>query len=143
MNVVSTAGPARRTRRIKAGVADAIRGDDTRLRAFEEEVTNAVSLPADARVIGEPVIVTQIRYPELRRAGFLATCERDGRSHCRQLTVPAKQSRSGVTPPKNETHVDHIVPKAKGATGLRRMGRCCAVAAISKSPTNDGYQQLH
>jgi len=35
-----------------------------------------VLLPADAHVIGEPVTVTQIRYPGLARVGLLATCKR-------------------------------------------------------------------
>jgi hypothetical protein len=35
-----------------------------------------VVLPADAHVIGEPVTITQIRYPELPRVGLLATCRR-------------------------------------------------------------------
>ncbi|MBI4952967.1 MAG: cytoplasmic protein [Myxococcales bacterium] len=35
-----------------------------------------VVLPADAHVIGEPVTITQIRYPGLARAGLLATCKR-------------------------------------------------------------------
>jgi hypothetical protein len=38
-------------------------------------------------------------------------------TNCGQATVPAQQSRGGVTPPKNETHVDHIVPKSKGGNG--------------------------
>jgi len=33
-------------------------------------------LPADAHVIGEPVTVTQSRYPGLPRVGLLATCRR-------------------------------------------------------------------
>jgi 5-methylcytosine-specific restriction endonuclease McrA len=36
---------------------------------------------------------------------------------CGSSTVPAKQSQRGVTPPANETHVDHIVPRSKGGAG--------------------------
>jgi hypothetical protein len=35
-----------------------------------------VSLPADAHVVGEPVTVTQIRYPGLPRVGLVAACRR-------------------------------------------------------------------
>jgi len=38
-------------------------------------------------------------------------------SSCGHPTVPSQQSRAGVTPPKNETHVDHIVPKSKNGNG--------------------------
>ncbi len=38
-------------------------------------------------------------------------------SNCGQSTVPAKQSQSGVTPPGNETHVDHVIAKSKGGNG--------------------------
>ncbi|MFA1286351.1 RHS repeat-associated core domain-containing protein [Xanthomonas axonopodis pv. nakataecorchori] len=38
-------------------------------------------------------------------------------SNCGQATVPAQQSRAGVTPPKNETHVDHVIPQSKGGNG--------------------------
>lgn len=38
-----------------------------------------------------------------------ATCGRD--------TVPAQKSQAGVSPPGNETHVDHVIPKSKGGNG--------------------------
>ena len=39
-----------------------------------------------------------------------------GKTVCenRGLEVPAEQHTKGVTPPKNETHVDHVVPNANG-----------------------------
>jgi 5-methylcytosine-specific restriction endonuclease McrA len=37
--------------------------------------------------------------------------------NCGVETVPAEQHKKGVTPPVNETHVDHVVPRAKGGTG--------------------------
>lgn len=52
---------------------------DTRaLREFEASARGALSLPADAHVIGEPVTVTDIRHPGSPRAGLLATCRRTG-----------------------------------------------------------------
>lgn len=34
--------------------------------------------------------------------------------NCGGETVPAQQSKPGVTPPGNEAHVDHVVPRSKG-----------------------------
>lgn len=41
---------------------------------------------------------------------------------CEVETVPAEQSKKGVTPPKNETHVDHEKPKSKGGSGTPNNG---------------------
>ncbi len=46
--------------------------------------------------------------------GGQTTCVGPG---CSRPTVPARQSQKGVTPPGNETHVDHIIPKSKGGNG--------------------------
>jgi hypothetical protein len=51
--------------------------DDARaLLELEAAARTEVHLPADAHVIGEPVTVTQVRYPGLPRVGLLATCRR-------------------------------------------------------------------
>jgi RHS repeat-associated core domain len=36
---------------------------------------------------------------------------------CGKETVPAQQSRAGVTPSGDETHVDHVIPKSKNGNG--------------------------
>ena len=36
---------------------------------------------------------------------------------CETQTVPGQQSQKGVTPPPNETNVDHIIPRAHGGQG--------------------------
>ena len=46
------------------------------------------------------------------------TCE-----DCGIETVPAKKSEKGVTPPNNETNVDHIYPKSKGGDGSPENGQ--------------------
>ena len=41
----------------------------------------------------------------------------DGKNRCEQCsveTVPPKKHEKGVTPPSNETHLDHKIPSAKG-----------------------------
>jgi len=43
-----------------------------------------------------------------------------GENHCEDCgvqTAPSQQSQKGVTPPKNETQVDHVIPRAKGGDG--------------------------
>jgi uncharacterized protein RhaS with RHS repeats len=52
---------------------------------------------------------------------------------CGQTTVAAKKSESGVTPPGNETHVDHVVPKSKGGDGSPENGQVlCRDCNLSK-----------
>jgi len=50
-------------------------------RRFEALAHAEIRLPADAHVVGEPVTVLEIHYPDLPRAGLLATCRRADRSH--------------------------------------------------------------
>ncbi|MBR1374771.1 MAG: HNH endonuclease [Cardiobacteriaceae bacterium] len=43
--------------------------------------------------------------------------------NCGVETVPAQRHQRGVTPPSNETHVDHVVPKSKGGSGTPDNGQ--------------------
>ena len=43
--------------------------------------------------------------------------------HCKQETVPAQQSKKGVTPPQNETQVDHKIARAKNGSGTPNNGQ--------------------
>jgi 5-methylcytosine-specific restriction endonuclease McrA len=43
--------------------------------------------------------------------------------NCGTQTQPAQQSKKGVTPPGNETQVDHVDPKAKGGSGTPNNGQ--------------------
>ena len=53
---------------------------------------------------------------------------------CGRPTVPAQQHKKGVTPPGNETHVDHIVPQSKGGAGSPPNGQVlCRDCNIQKS----------
>ena len=54
----------------------------------------------------------EVKSENAARHGGQTTC-----SDCGQATVPAQQSRAGVTPPSNETHVDHIIPQSKNGNG--------------------------
>ena len=61
----------------RVGSEGSARSEDARsFVEFETTAHTEVGLPADAHVIGEPVTVTQIRYPGLSRVGLLATCRR-------------------------------------------------------------------
>ncbi|MEW6431870.1 MAG: toxin TcdB middle/N-terminal domain-containing protein [Myxococcota bacterium] len=55
---------------------------------------------------------TQVKAENAAAHGGQTTC-----TNCGQRTVPGQQSRAGVTPPGNETHVDHIIPRSKGGNG--------------------------
>ncbi len=65
--------------------------------------------------------------------GGQTTCE-----NCGQPTVPGQQSKSGVTPPGNETHVDHIVPKSQNGDGSKSnaqiLCRDCNLKKSDKAP---------
>jgi hypothetical protein len=61
----------------------------------------------------------------------------DGKNRCETCgveTVPAKQHEKGVTPPANETHVDHKVPKSKDGEGEPPNGQVlCRKCNLEKS----------
>jgi 5-methylcytosine-specific restriction endonuclease McrA len=61
----------------------------------------------------------------------------EGKNKCENCgveTVPPQQHKKGVTPPKNETQVDHVLPKAKGGTGDPGNGQVlCRDCNIKKS----------
>lgn len=50
--------------------------------------------------------------------GGTTTCE-----SCGVETTPAQKSQRGVSPPRNETQVDHIVPKSRGGQGRPENGQ--------------------
>jgi hypothetical protein len=53
---------------------------------------------------------------------------------CGTNTLPATQSRRGVTPSKAERQVDHVIPKSKGGSGTPNNGQVlCRDCNIKKS----------
>jgi 5-methylcytosine-specific restriction endonuclease McrA len=58
--------------------------------------------------------------------------------NCDSETVPAQQHKKGVTPPTNETHVDHVIPRVEGGKGSPDNGqvlcRDCNLKKGDKSP---------
>lgn len=63
--------------------------------------------------------------------------ENEGQNRCENCsaeTIPAKKHVKGVTPPLNETHVDHVVPQAKGGESETDNGQVlCRDCNIKKS----------
>ena len=53
-----------------------------------------------------------------QRNGGQTVCE-----DCNTTTVPSQRSQRGVTPPGNETQVDHIYPKSRGGDGSPSNGQ--------------------
>ncbi|WP_347554687.1 RHS repeat-associated core domain-containing protein [Robbsia sp. KACC 23696] len=63
--------------------------------------------------------------------GGLMTC-----TQCGEKVLNGAQHQSGVTPPNNEAHVDHIQPKSKGGSGTPENGQVlCRVCNLDKSNT--------
>lgn len=67
--------------------------------------------------------------------------EHQGKNHCETCgveTVPGQKHEKGVTPPKNETQVDHKIPKVKGGPGdvdnAQVLCRDCNLKKGSKEP---------
>lgn len=72
---------------------------------------------------------TEVKVDNSTKNGGQTKCE-----NCGQTTVPGQQSRPGVTPPKNETHVDHVIPKSKGGDGSPSNGQVlCRECNLKKS----------
>ena len=109
--------------------------DDARaLVELEASASGEVLLPADAHVIGEPVTVTQIRYPGLSRAGLLATCRRGDITYelsLADVVFPAASAGASLVA-RYRTWLGLASVVAPGAEVARphkvetRTGSCCA-----------------
>ncbi|WP_239470818.1 HNH endonuclease [Archangium violaceum] len=60
----------------------------------------------------------EVRDENAQKHGGENQCE-----NCGVTTVEAQKSQKGVTPPKTETQVDHVIPRAKGGDGSPSNGQ--------------------
>jgi RHS repeat-associated protein len=60
----------------------------------------------------------EIKAENAAAHGGQTTCET-----CGQSTVPGQKHEAGVTPPGNETHVDHIIAQSQDGDGSKSNGR--------------------
>lgn len=65
----------------------------------------------------------------------------EGKNRCENCgveTADPQQHKKGVTPPSNETQVDHVTPRAKGGEGVPENGqvlcRDCNIKKSDKAP---------
>lgn len=96
------------------------------------EAVEAVEKASDASRVGKPFTpkgkAEVINANKAKNQG-MTTCE-----NCGTKTVPGQKSQKGVTPPKNETQVDHVVPQSKGGSGTPSNGQVlCRDCNIRKS----------
>lgn len=117
---------------------------DTVSELFTEagpSVTTSSSLVSEAVVAsssrsGKPFTKQQKQIIKERNAQ-----ENQGTNRCENCgveTVPGQKHEKGVTPPKNETQVDHKIPKVRGGPGdvdnAQVLCRDCNLKKGSKEP---------
>ncbi len=110
-----------------ASAAPSPRPGELRLAATANEF-GAVEVPGGVKTPGIAGKPRGTRFtPKSKESVKQENASRnDGTNHCENCgveTVPAQQHKKGVTPPTNETQVDHIVPKAKGGKGVPDNGQ--------------------
>jgi 5-methylcytosine-specific restriction endonuclease McrA len=126
-------------------------GSASRLDNHVPEIVE--TLPADGVHTDIGPDVPQVRVLAGKRAGMSFTKKgktavkkenaekNDGKNRCESCeveTVQAQQHQKGITPPKNEAQVDHVIPRAKGGDGEPDNGqvlcRDCNIKKSDKAP---------
>jgi transposase-like protein len=111
---------------------------------FSEGFTRCCGFRSNVTAAGKKSVINQ----NAQENGGRVVCEQ-----CERDTVPAQQSKKGVSPPDNEAQVDHRTPRSKGGNGSSDNGgvkcRKCNIeksdseqhpAVHSASPGNDNAQ---
>jgi uncharacterized protein RhaS with RHS repeats len=103
---------------------------------FGRETTRKIEIVSDGTADGAragkqftPKGKAEIDASNAERHGGVNACE-----ECGLRVVPGQKSQRGVTPPGNERHRDHIVPKSKGGDGDPSNGQIlCRDCNLKKS----------
>ena len=106
-------------------------GDDETRWAFRQAFADAVTLPSDGFVIGEPVSVTAIDYDGNARRGLTARCRReDGSEHvvaASEVVFPqGSRGARHVVAYRRWLGLDPYPPETSGATRHRRQHKATA-----------------
>ncbi len=108
------------------------------------------SLPEPANPLGKEVLAGRVRVgkaftqKQKQIVKQKNAQENEGKNRCENCnaeTVQAKKHEKGVTPPLNETQVDHKIPRAKGGPGevdnAQVLCRDCNLKKGSKDPVQE------
>jgi 5-methylcytosine-specific restriction endonuclease McrA len=99
----------------------------------EPQLSNGPTVPA-----GRSKRFTTKQKIQVKQENAQANEGKNRCEQCRVETVPAKKHEKDVTPPLNETHVDHRIPSAKGGPSEVDNGqvlcRDCNLKKSDKTP---------
>ena len=111
-NAIDAANAARKAEKTGNAAADA-----TDTAKAQDRIDDLSQIPRPRQPFTKSGKDAVKDYNSIKNDGVIK-CE-----NCGVETVPAQRHQRGVTPPSNEAHVDHIVPKSKGGSGTPNNGQ--------------------